>query len=89
MSLAVAEVYARYHRPARYDDEVLVATCLTEFPSRGMSFAYEVRRVADQVLLVTGRSKHISIDHQGRVVRISDVMRDRIVGAAQGQLGTG
>ena len=54
-----------------------------------MSFSYEIRRAADQVLLVTGSSKHISIDHQGRVVRIGDVMRDRIVGAAQGQLGTG
>ena len=89
LSLAVSEVHARYHHPARYDDEVLVLTCLTEFPSRGMSFAYEIRRAADHALLVTGSSKHISIDHQGRVVRIGDVMRDRIVGAAQGQLGAG
>jgi len=87
LSLAVAEVYARYHRPARYDDEVLVVTCLTDFPSRGMSFAYEVRRAADHAVLVTGSSKHISIDHQGRVVRIGDVMRGRIMGAAQEQLG--
>ena len=72
-----------------YDDEVLVVTCLTDFPSRGMSFAYEVRRAADYVLLVTGGSKHISIDHQGRVVRISDAIRERIVGAAREQVGAG
>jgi len=88
LSLAVSEVHARYHRPARYDDEVLVVTCLTDIPSRGMSFAYEVRRAADNVLLVTGSSKHISIDHQGRVVRIGDAMRNRIVGAAREQLNS-
>ncbi len=35
VSLAVAEVSARYHRPARYDDEVLVRAALTQLGSRG------------------------------------------------------
>src|SRR5512136_397310 len=28
ITLAVAEITARYHTPARYDDEVVVRTCL-------------------------------------------------------------
>ncbi len=75
VSLAVAEVAARYHRPARYDDEVRVATCLEQVGSRGMAFTYEVRRAGDDELLVTGRSSHISIDRAGRVVRLPDRIR--------------
>ncbi len=77
ISLAVAEVAARYHRPARYDDEVRVETCLEQLGSRGMTFTYEVRRAEDGELLVTGRSSHISIDRAGRVVRLPDRIRAR------------
>lgn len=78
ISLAVAEVTARYHRPARYDEEVIVATCLTGFLSRGMNFSYEVRRAADGELLVSGTSRHISVDRAGRVIRIPDAVRERL-----------
>ena len=77
--LAVAEVHARYHQPARYDDEVVISTCLEAFPSRGMTFAYEVRRALDGVLLVTGSTKHIAIDASGRTRCISGEMRTRIM----------
>src|SRR5512144_417203 len=59
ISLAVAEVCARYHRPARYDDEVIVRAALSQLGSRGMSFEYEVHRAAGGEVLVTGSSKHI------------------------------
>ena len=80
--LAVAEVTARYHLPARYDEEVIVSACLTDFPSRGMTFAYEVRRAADNALLVTGSTKHISMDHQGKTKRIPEEMRARVMQGA-------
>ncbi len=81
LALAVAEAHARYHQPARYDEEVIVATCLSEFPSRGMTFNYEVRRAADDALLVSGSTKHVSVDAAGRVQRIPDAMRARILEA--------
>jgi len=77
--LAVVEVHARYHQPARYDDEVSVATCLAAFLSRGMTFVYEVRRAGDGALLVTGSTKHIAIDGSGRTQRISAEMRTRLL----------
>ncbi len=79
LSLAVAEVHARYHRPARYDDEVIVRVRLDEFQSRGMVFSYEIRRAADDALLVTGSTRHISVDRAGCVRRIPDVIRDRLL----------
>ena len=76
VSLAVAEVNARYHRPARYDDEVLVTAELTQLGSRGMTFSYEVRRAEGGELLVTGSTKHISIDAQGRVTLLPHELRE-------------
>jgi acyl-CoA thioester hydrolase len=89
VSLAVAEVSARYHRPARYDDEVLVLAALTQLGSRGMTFTYEIRRAAGNELLVTGTSKHISIDGEGRVKHLPAKLREALeahprVSAVQG-----
>jgi acyl-CoA thioester hydrolase len=81
ISLAVTEVRVRYHRPARYDDEVAVTVILAEFPSRGMVFNYEVHRVADGELLVSGSTKHISVDREGRVVRFPDGVRAAMMAA--------
>jgi acyl-CoA thioester hydrolase len=76
VSLAVAEVTARYHSPARYDDEVRVTAELLQVGSRGMTFGYEVRRAADGELLVTGSTRHISIDGQGRVTVLPKALRE-------------
>jgi acyl-CoA thioester hydrolase len=77
IALAVAEVTARYHTPARYDDEVVVRACLDAVGSRGMTFAYEIRRTGDGVLLVSGRSTHVSLDRDGRVCRLPEALRLR------------
>lgn len=82
VSLAVTDVQARYLHSARYDDEVAVICTLEEFLSRGMTFGYEVRRAADDALLVTGRTRHISMDHKGRVVRFSETMREGLLAGA-------
>ncbi len=66
----VAEVHARFHVPARYDERVTVRTRLAELRSRGLTFAYEIRRCTDDQLLVTGETRHICIDHTGTVRRI-------------------
>ena len=89
VALAVAEVHARYNRSARYDEEVSVATCLEEFPSRGMTFSYAVRRAADGALLVSGSTKHIAVDAAGRVQRIPDAMRARILEGGNWKLEAG
>jgi acyl-CoA thioester hydrolase len=88
-ALAVTEVVARYVQPARYDDEVVVAACLEELRSRGMTFAYEVRRASDGALLVSGMTRHISVDATGRAKRLPDGWRDRILAAGHPDRRTG
>jgi acyl-CoA thioester hydrolase len=90
VALAVAELSARYLFPARYDEEIAVATCLRELRSRELVFSYEIRRAADGRLLVTGATKLISVDAQSRVCRLpaslitrSAAVRDELSRGAQ------
>jgi len=72
IGLAVTQIEARYLSPARYDEEVVVTTCLHELRSRELSFGYEVRRATDGVLLVTGMTRLVSIDREGRFCRLPE-----------------
>lgn len=74
--LAVSEVQARYLAPARYDRLVTVRTTLSDLRSRSMAFSYEILDTETEQLLVTGQSKHVCIDRQGRVAKIPDTWRD-------------
>jgi acyl-CoA thioester hydrolase len=69
-SLALAEAEARYVAPARYDERVTVRTWVEALRSRGITYRYEVVRADDGQVLVTGRTKHVCIDREGRVCRI-------------------
>jgi acyl-CoA thioester hydrolase len=80
--LALTDVAARYHRSARYDEEVVVTTFLDHVSSRGLKFSYEVRRAGDAELLATGRTSLISVDRAGSVIRLPDAVRQ-----AYGQFG--
>ncbi|MGC8782502.1 MAG: acyl-CoA thioesterase [Anaerolineae bacterium] len=79
LSLAVTEVQARYHQPAVYDEEVVVRTRLEVLQSRGMAFSYEIRRAGDGALLVTGSTKHVSVDRHGCARRIPDDVREKLL----------
>jgi len=65
--LVVAEVNCRYHHPARYDELVTVRTRILAAKNRMLKFGYELFRQADQKLLATGYTTHISCRRDGRV----------------------
>ena len=46
---------ARYHKPARLDDELLVSAEVIELNRASLRFKQEVRRVADETLLCEGQ----------------------------------
>lgn len=46
---------ARYHAPARLDDELLVSAEVTELNRASLRFRQQVRRVTDNVLLCEGQ----------------------------------
>ncbi|HVR08478.1 MAG TPA: thioesterase family protein [Thermoanaerobaculia bacterium] len=72
--LMVTGVEVRYSRPARYGDTVQVVCWGDRLASRGVHFAYEVRRGDD--LLARGRTEHVWIDGKsGRPCRTPEPLR--------------
>jgi acyl-CoA thioester hydrolase len=68
--LPVTRFWARLVRPARYDDGLVVRLWISGLKSRAVDFHYEVRR--GEVLLAEGGTIHISVDRQGRPVRLPE-----------------
>ena len=87
----IAEIGARYHAPACYDQVVTVRTWLSELHSRGLTFAYaivrpEVQDRSEQVL-VTGFTKLICTDRTGQVHRLPDELRQALQPLTQAAAG--
>ncbi|TCS96748.1 acyl-CoA thioesterase [Hazenella coriacea] len=62
--LPVVEAQCKYRSPAKYDEEVLVRTKLSELSGSKMYFEYEVVRNNDQTLLATGLTKHLWVSKE-------------------------
>jgi len=73
--LTVVELGARYHKPAHYDELVTVRTWVGAIRSREIRMEYEVINAAGETL-VTGFTRHICITHDGRPVRLPQVLLD-------------
>lgn len=80
LRLVVVEACARFHRPARYDDLVVIRTTLREVSRATLTFAYEVLLRPDNALLVDGHTVHAATDLHGRVQRIPGHVRTALVG---------
>jgi acyl-CoA thioester hydrolase len=57
--LTVVESNCRYLYPAKYDDEIIVKTWLSQAHARIVTFAYEMLNVEDGRKLITGSTKHV------------------------------
>lgn len=57
--LAVAKMDCRFVSPARYDDEVVVATTIAKAHPRMVTFDYRISRAEDGQLLAEGQTTHI------------------------------
>ncbi len=65
--LPVVEAHARYRAPARYDDELLIKTSLTELYPHKVRFDYAISRAGR--LLVEGYTVHAPINRAGKLVK--------------------
>lgn len=63
--LIVAEASCRYKNPARYEDELVVRTRITELTRRTLRFSYEIERL-DGAAVATGETLHVLINAVGR-----------------------
>jgi len=67
--LPVIEARCRYHRPARYDDLVVIETGVAELRRAAVRFGYRVTREEGGELLAEGTTEHCFTDRAGRPVR--------------------
>ena len=81
--IIVAEARCRYKAPARYDDEILVRTCLRSVRKRVLIFGYEVYR--EDELLAEGETVHVITDRDGRPRALPDKYRDLFLAGVRTQ----
>ena len=82
--LPVVEVKCRYKQPARYDDAILIRTCMSGLRSSYIQFTYEVLREEDRSLLAEGSSTHVVVGPDMRPINLSD----KYMGPFQRAMGT-
>ena len=68
--LPVTEVQVKYIQPARYDDLVEIEVRLTEGTHIKVGFEYAIRRAEDNILLVTGTSRHVWVNGSWKPTRL-------------------
>ena len=74
--LPVIEAHCEFRDPARYDDELEIATRGALLSPVRVEFRYEVVRRTDRTLLATGRTVHAAVDDQGRPRRLPADVRE-------------
>ncbi len=73
--LVVIEAHCHFHRPARYDDVVVVRTSVRDVSKATLTFAYEVVAGGEGTRLADGYTVHAATDLDGRVRRIPETVR--------------
>ena len=63
--LIVAEANCRYKSPARYEDELIIRTRVTESTRRTLRFSYEIERLNGDPIAV-GETLHVLVNADGR-----------------------
>lgn len=76
LGLPVIEAHCEYKQGARYDDEIEIRTRGYVISPVRLGFDYEIIRHADQVVIATGRTVHVTIDQSGRPVRLPARVRE-------------
>jgi len=73
--LVVVEAQCRYLAPARFDDEVVIETRVSEARARAVAFEYEMRNAATGQVLATGATRHIICSRSGKAMRLPEKYR--------------
>ena len=66
----VTEVSCRYHKPARFDDLIVIETTLGSLGWAVLTFNYRLFRKEDEALIASGWTKHACVDREGHVTKM-------------------
>ena len=78
ISLPVIEAHCEYRRPARYDDEIEIATQGNLVTPIRIRFDYEVVRTANGTVAAVGHTMHAAIDIDGKPCRLPSRVRETL-----------
>lgn len=70
--LAVIESQCRYLGPARYDQEIVIATSIASANSRVVEFVYEMRAADDDRVLAKGYTRHMWLNREWRPANLPE-----------------
>ena len=70
--LAVVDAHCRYHASARYDEEIAVATSISEANRRLVEFRHEIRNRGTRVLLASGETRHVFLSRGMKPVKLPE-----------------
>ncbi len=76
ISLPVIEAHCQYRQPARYDDEIEIATRATLMTPVRVRFYYELTRTGEDGSISAGHTVHVAIDANGRPSRLPPRVRE-------------
>jgi acyl-CoA thioester hydrolase len=74
--LIVAEAYCRYLAPARYEDDLIISTGITELTRRTLRFGYEITRENDGARIARGETLHVLMTSQGKPASLPEKYRE-------------
>lgn len=67
--VVVVDATMQFKTPLRYEDVVDLELTLAEVKHASIAFEYALRRVSDNALASTGRTRHAFVSREGRVLR--------------------
>ena len=70
--LAVVDAHCKYRSPARFDDLLVVNTCISKLKYTRVEFCYKIRRIDEENLIAEGSTMLACLDAQRKPMVIPD-----------------
>ena len=73
----IVEVGAKFHAPAKFDDELEIETTAEALTKAKMKFNYVIRKCGDEKILAEGNSTNV-FTHDGKICRLPEKYSSRL-----------
>ena len=80
--LPVVDMGCKFHRSARYDEELTLSTTVDDIRAASMRFGYSLSR--GQTPIAEGFTRHACTTKEGKVTRLPSILTDVIADARSG-----
>ena len=77
----IIEIDAKFHAPAKFDDDLEIVTTATALTRAKMQFKYRIRRVGEEKILTEGTSTNV-FTHDGKICRLPEKYFSKLVKGA-------